>query len=150
MQLKAIIPAILLLALVILVSVFKAEISSLNPSQEATRTKICLDGKACLEQAELTTQFTPNPIVIEEEINAKLFLSPEWKLNKGWIEGVNMYMGKSPLIIQENESLNGEYDAIFFLGSCSEPNMHWRMVTEWQHKTSNQTVTALYDFYTFQ
>lgn len=148
MQLKAIIPAILLLALVILVSIFESEISSLTEHNAPSRTKICLDGEACLKTAELKIEFNPNPVVIEEEINAKLFLSSDWILNKGWVEGVNMYMGKTPLLIQEKENKSAYFDTIFFLGSCSEPDMHWRMVTEWEHKTSGQTVTTFYDFYT--
>lgn len=113
---------------------------------------ICLDGDNCNETAKFNIKFESFPVLLEEEISASIHLKSGWKLKKGWVEGVNMYMGKTPLIIESMNRDLDEYNILFFLGSCSEPNMHWRMVTEWylpnSEKGNNQTVTAYYDFYT--
>lgn len=61
----------------------------------------------------------------EESVTVK-FLVPEGKvIESAWIEGVNMYMGKIPVLLDDNGK--GEWSGWFMLGSCSEPIMKWQL-----------------------
>jgi hypothetical protein len=61
-----------------------------------------------------------SPIVTEEEILLSIDMPQELKLTKAWIEGANMFMGKTPVIKEEN-------DYVTFLGSCNLAKMQWRL-----------------------
>ena len=102
------------------------------------------------QESRLSVTFKPSPVVVEQEIHVTIAFSPQWKLVNAWVEGVNMYMGKSPVIFDAVISEVGSYNGILFLGSCSEPQMHWRLATEWQtmEAENNQTVTLHHDFFT--
>ena len=41
------------------------------------------------------------PILVEEEIPIKIALEESMRLKAAWIEGINMYMGKIPVIIRK-------------------------------------------------
>ena len=47
------------------------------------------------------------------------------KAISGEIVGVSMYMGKVPLMFSHN---NGNWQAEFLLGACSDPKMKWQIV----------------------
>lgn len=66
------------------------------------------------------------PLQLEETWPLILHYPTDWQLEEAWIEGVNMYMGKSPLILLTQGLEKTELEG--FLGSCSEPKMRWRMV----------------------
>jgi len=68
---------------------------------------------------ELTVNFL-SPIVTEEEISLTFDLPPHAKLTEAWVEGLNMFMGKTPVIEEE-----GRY--VTFLGSCNLDKMHWQL-----------------------
>ncbi|MCY7293861.1 hypothetical protein [Alteromonas sp. a30] len=148
MQLKAIISVTLLLLLVVFSYIFSDQLAGFQSGKSHQGTKVCLDGDDCQTYAKLKVKLAPDPVLVEEEIQAILFLSKGWKLERGWVEGVNMYMGKTPLLIQESQSQKNQYQAVFFLGSCSEPDMNWRLTTQWKHEKTQQSVTAFYDFST--
>jgi hypothetical protein len=59
-------------------------------------------------------------IITEEEILLSIDLPDGLIVKEGWIEGVNMYMGKTPIIKQGNEFVT-------FLGSCNLAKMEWRL-----------------------
>lgn len=61
-----------------------------------------------------------SPIVTEEEVLLSLELPPNVKLTEAWIEGLNMFMGKTPVIEEA-----GHY--VTFLGSCNLDKMHWQL-----------------------
>ncbi len=73
---------------------------------------------------KITARFSQHPEVEESitlEFSSLSGLVPE----SAWIEGVNMYMGKIPVLIDKDE--HGSWSGWFMLGSCSEPRMDWRI-----------------------
>ncbi len=68
---------------------------------------------------EISVNFL-SPIVTEEEILLTFKLPPGFKLTEAWIEGLNMFMGKTPIIEEA-----GRY--VTFLGSCNLDTMHWQL-----------------------
>ncbi|UAA37105.1 hypothetical protein KIH87_10105 [Paraneptunicella aestuarii] len=154
MQIRNYLPVFLLLMTLVFIGVWNKLVIPEHDNALSPTETVCLDGDACLNKARLQIAFSPDPVVVEAEIRVKLYLSDGWNLKKAWVEGVNMYMGKSPLIIEDIHHQNKEITAIMFLGSCSEPKMHWRITTEWQADkdalglSANQTVISTYDFFT--
>lgn len=61
-----------------------------------------------------------SPIVAEEEILLSIELPQELKLTEAWVEGVNMFMGKTPIIKTDD-------GYVTFLGSCSLAKMQWQL-----------------------
>ena len=89
---------------------------------------------------------------IEEEINLRLEYPISFELSKAWVQGVNMYMGRSALVIEntESEGKKNITKALFFLGSCSEKNMLWQLVTVYRDTDTGQELTLFYNFSTQQ
>ncbi|MDF2180168.1 hypothetical protein P2G88_18085 [Aliiglaciecola sp. CAU 1673] len=110
-----------------------------------TESTLCnLSGQACeldLAEEETAIWLTPQPVPVEEEIQFHLRLPSGFRLAKGHIVGENMYMGRIPLLVQsqpqKREDNFSEWTAISFLGSCSEPQMLWRVQLE-LHAPSGQ------------
>ena len=89
---------------------------------------------------------------IEEEISLLLEYPSSYKLSKAWVQGVNMYMGRSALVIEDTKA-NGKQTftkALFFLGACSEKNMLWQLVTIYIEPASGQEIKLFYNFSTHQ
>ncbi len=82
-----------------------------------------------------------SPIVTEEEILLTLELPPNVKLNEAWIEGLNMFMGKTPVIEEA-----GHY--VTFLGSCNLDKMHWQLNLKIEDKNGQVTEYSAV-FYTY-
>jgi hypothetical protein len=85
---------------------------------------------------QISVQFLQQ-IEVEEEITLSIELPKNTKIEKMWVQGLNMYMGKSAVItdniyVQDTRKV---YNARLFLGSCSEPAMRWQMIVE----TSNDS-----------
>lgn len=72
------------------------------------------------------------PVLIEEMTEVQIRHPSEWALKSAWIEGVNMFMGKINVFIEDSriEMSQKQHNANFFLGSCSRPDMTWKMVLE--------------------
>jgi hypothetical protein len=89
---------------------------------------------------------------IEEEINLQLQYPISFELSKSWVQGVNMYMGRSALVVKntESNSTTNITKALFFLGSCSEKNMLWQLVTVYKNTNTGQELTLFYNFSTQQ
>ncbi|GGO69645.1 hypothetical protein [Bowmanella pacifica] len=88
---------------------------------------------------------SPKPIPIEEPLAVSLHLPKGSALISAHIEGVNMYMGRIPVIAEQQ---NGQIiTAVSYLGSCSEPNMQWRLVLVLQDATG-KSLTRNWEFYT--
>ncbi|MFT6087533.1 MAG: hypothetical protein ACJA11_002785 [Glaciecola sp.] len=81
-----------------------------------------------------------SPIVTEEEILLAIEMPKELKLTKAWIEGANMFMGKTPIIKEE-------YGYVTFLGSCSLAQMQWRLNLHVENQ-NGQVKTYSAAFYT--
>ena len=61
----------------------------------------------------------------EESVTVKLLVPEGEEIESAWIEGLNMYMGKIPVLLDNNGK--GEWSGWFMLGSCSEPVMKWQL-----------------------
>lgn len=69
-------------------------------------------------------RFSDDPIP-EESITVSISLPDGESIESGWIEGMNMYMGKIPVLLEQKGQ--GEVAGWFMLGSCSEPVMKWQL-----------------------
>lgn len=61
----------------------------------------------------------------EESVTVKLIIPEGNNIESAWIEGVNMYMGKIPVLLDTDGE--GKWSGWFMLGSCSEPVMKWQL-----------------------
>lgn len=61
----------------------------------------------------------------EESVTVKLIIPEGKNIESAWIEGVNMYMGKIPVLLDSDGK--GKWSGWFMLGSCSEPVMKWQL-----------------------
>ncbi|MFQ3207278.1 MAG: hypothetical protein ACI9IT_001433 [Glaciecola sp.] len=114
-----------------------------NVNSEINRQEECdLTVTKCTflyEKNKINVSFL-SPIVTEEEILLSIAMPQKLKLTKAWIEGVNMFMGKTPVI----EEGNGY---VTFLGSCSLAKMQWRLHLHVKNQDGQvQTYSAV--FYT--
>lgn len=90
-------------------------------------------------------EFEQSPIV-EEELYINFSLDERWILEKTWLEGVNMYMGKTPLMFEDaNNSTRG----VTFLGSCNLAEMQWRMYVQVREKDTDNTEILTASFSTY-
>ena len=89
---------------------------------------------------------------IEEEINLSLEYPISYELSKAWVQGVNMYMGQSAVLIENTKSFGNQNTTkgLFFLGACSEKNMIWQIVTIYTDPLSGDEVKLFYNFSTHQ
>lgn len=86
-----------------------------------------------------------HPPQLEEQNRITLSLPESFVFNDAWIQGVNMYMGKSPVLIENEDPIfsAAQINLMFFLGACSEPNMRWQLVLNIK-KVSDQRVETFY------
>jgi hypothetical protein len=78
------------------------------------------------------------PIKTEEEILLSITVPKAITIETAWVEGVNMYMGKTPLI-QENSHYTT------FLGSCNLATMKWQLNIQTRNKNGHvQTYSATF------
>ncbi|OFC72189.1 hypothetical protein BFC18_04330 [Alteromonas confluentis] len=78
-----------------------------------------------MKNDNIEAEFAQLPVV-EESITVNLSLPLSKQVQSIWIEGVNMYMGKIPVLAEQQD--NGDWSGWFMLGSCSEPTMRWKML----------------------
>lgn len=69
-----------------------------------------------------TFSITPE---VEESVTVSLSAPQSKEIESAWIEGVNMYMGKIPVLLDSDGK--GKWSGWFMLGSCSEPVMKWQL-----------------------
>ena len=78
---------------------------------------------------QVIVKFAENAQV--EELNiVSITLPKNAQLVSAWVQGVNMFMGKTPLHkIQTDTALSkAEQRYEFFIGSCSEEHMKWQLI----------------------
>ena len=68
--------------------------------------------------------FSVKPVP-EESITLSLTVPSGVEIESAWIEGVNMYMGKIPVLLDSDSDT--KWSGWFMLGSCSEPVMRWQL-----------------------
>ncbi len=71
-------------------------------------------------------------IDVEEELFLTIKVPHNTEIEKMWVQGINMYMGKNAVLSDSvyAEKLKKVYNARLFLGSCSEPAMRWQLVIQ--------------------
>lgn len=87
---------------------------------------------------------------VEEELLVKLKFPARYRLEKSWIQGVNMYMGKTALSLKDSFSDETQTvsELTFFLGACSENKMKWQLVLIYQNPVSGEEHKQFYNFST--
>jgi len=61
----------------------------------------------------------------ETSVTLTLTLPAGTQVESAWIEGVNMYMGKIPVLLDQED--HSHWSGWFMLGSCSEAFMKWQL-----------------------
>ena len=94
-------------------------------------------------ELDLRLEFNQKPIV-EEELFMTLSGGNNVSIKTAWIEGVNMYMGKTPVMLSPSEEVGDVSDktiiqGLTFLGSCSQPVMQWRLFIEVENDQTQQS-----------
>jgi hypothetical protein len=138
------------LALLIGIGVyFNGSETSLHASKhcDLDDTLICRFNLVNDKAQELNVKFI-NKVQIEEQNEIFVTLPVDSVIEKIWIQGVNMYMGK--IAVFEQATKQDTEDKIsnmqFFLGSCSEEKMRWQLVIVIK-KASGQSVTRKSETY---
>ncbi|WP_416308515.1 hypothetical protein [Neptunicella sp. SCSIO 80796] len=134
---------IFLAGLFVLVKINNHQLSDANKSYCSLE-----HGQCEINQGEqsILLQIQPESIPLEEELSLTFTLPSGYNITRGWITGINMYMGKIPLIIESVD--NNQTQAVTFLGSCSEPDMQWLMTLEVENTHRQQTDTLYFRFRT--
>lgn len=137
---------IALLAMVLLIALWLQE----NQKETALDDSDCrLENSACsvqLEGGNLEVEILSRPIPLEEQVTIDFQLPSGAELLKAHIEGINMYMGRIPVLLErlDAQTVRGQT----FLGSCSEPSMKWRLILVLQVPSQAQPVTRQFQFST--
>ena len=122
-----VISVILAAILVFTVSQF-ADVKSDAYSTAESEGACVLEGTACqvfISDGLRIDVKVNQTITIEEAIDIEFTTSPGIEIESAWVEGVNMFMGKVPLLLEAVEP--DTQKGWFMLGACSEPKMQWRM-----------------------
>lgn len=72
----------------------------------------------------------------ETSITLVLDLPVGTKIESAWIEGVNMYMGKVPVLLENKH--NGEWSGWFMLGSCNEEKNEMAIAVKYRRSGSTK------------
>jgi hypothetical protein len=102
-----------------------------------------------VEQQTFVAQML-QPVEVEEELQVKLVFPAVYRLQKSWIQGINMYMGQTALIPKNSDS-DAEVttsELTFFLGSCSESKMQWQLVLIYLNPVTGAEHKLFYNFST--
>ncbi|MFC3121722.1 hypothetical protein [Agaribacter flavus] len=81
-------------------------------------------------QCEITSKYGAISInfkqmPISEEMLSIVFSLPSgYQINSAHIEGVNMYMGRTPVMFEQGKKIN---EGTTFLGSCNIEEMQWQL-----------------------
>ena len=120
-----------------------------TPNQNASTQCSLKETTECelTKQADhMSVQFLQN-IELEEELKLRITANKNLKIEKMWVQGVNMFMGKTAVLIDSSYQGSNDiiHDATLFLGACSEPNMKWQLVIQ----TANSEQTKQSWFFNF-
>jgi hypothetical protein len=111
-------------------------------SEETSRLNTC--EKQCLTMENQNLKVTVNTQYILVEQSYQLSITSDQKISSIFITGINMNMGKLPLIAQQIKQENGQYfyQASFLLGLCSDPQMLWQLTINTEHSTNQFEFTS--------
>ena len=131
------ISAILCISAITLTMRLKDDVSfeTIHSDNIASVNACTIQNNSCeftIDQQKFDVNFAQTPIS-EEEIRFTIRSHVDFELIDAWIEGINMYMGKSPVIVENAQPTR--IDALFFLGSCNLKTMEWQMTLRLKNKT---------------
>ncbi|MEO9945385.1 MAG: hypothetical protein ABJH28_12100 [Paraglaciecola sp.] len=117
-----------------------------------TNTQCNLDNKTQCElntQSEVVSVKFLQTIQLEEELKLTITLSDSLKIKQIWVQGINMYMGKTAVILENVTHISSSftYDGLLFLGACSEPDMKWQLIIQTEN-TEKVTQSWFFNFET--
>lgn len=99
------------------------------------------------QSIELTLEFLDKPET-EEELSIKFIPPSGFEIEKAWIEGVNMYMGKTPVLfetqVNDQRLFTNKQTGITFLGSCNLKEMKWRLYVEIENNGQTLRYSAIF------
>lgn len=91
------------------------------------------------------TKFEQKPVA-EEELFISFSLPNKLAIERAWIEGVNMYMGKTPVMF---EDAHDDTRGVTFLGSCNQAEMQWRLHAQVKNKATSEVALIHFTFYSY-
>jgi hypothetical protein len=106
---------------------YQTSTMSSNPTDGKLAKNCHFSNDSCsfsLNQQHVTARFSEHPQP-EESVTLTLRMPEGTIIESAWIEGVNMYMGKVPVLLEKQEG--DKWTGWFMLGSCSEPTMNWQV-----------------------
>lgn len=103
-----------------------------------------------LSDTEVVIEFSDFPLQVEEMSSVVITHASHFSLVQGWLEGTNMFMGRTTLFVTDTQSLEKttENRGELFLGACSEPNMRWKLLLDLKDSRTGQTDTISIFFQT--
>lgn len=106
-----------------------------NTSEQSIDYDCHLENGTCLvsvmEQSHRVT-FAPAP-QIEEPLTLTITGPYAANIAMVHIEGVNMYMGKTPVVMEQQS--DQQWQGWTMLGACTEPNMRWVLTISYRDQT---------------
>lgn len=116
-----------------------------NTLNHSTQSNQCLlINNACTFKTDsiyLRINFLQPPI-IEEELLINFEINQGYQILSAWIEGANMYMGKTPVIF-EDKSGDKVTKGLTFLGSCSKADMQWNLFIKVVNETEKTEIYSV-------
>jgi len=142
-------PSLKLLTLLTLIFIVVLGLLYNNVNKPLTTNDACtISEKMCIisqENVTIRIEFDQRPIV-EEELFVNFELNDDWTIEKTWIEGLNMFMGKTPIMF---EDANNNKRGVTFLGSCNLAEMQWIMYIQIKQKDTDNTQLLTASFSTY-
>lgn len=125
--------------------------------QVANLPLFCLNGKTeCIKRVDersVELKADTNRVTPETPFHMIMKVDNYTGIEKvsGYMEGVSMYMGKIPLLFHFDKE-NQRFVAPTLVGSCSDPQMHWRVVLDVTINKSGQleTIQVVENFYSYR
>lgn len=140
MNKKIFLPRLFVLVCLIIALFFGIYLSNVNKSLNLSNECIMLNNACSFSTAtmNLRIKFQQAP-VIEEELLLNVDISTGHTITGAWVEGVNMYMGKTPVIFTNTDGKTTN-NGITFLGSCTQPDMQWKLYIQVQDEAEKTEV----------
>jgi hypothetical protein len=93
----------------------------------------------------IRVKFEQRPVT-EEELSLNFSHSDTLTIKNAWVVGVNMYMGKTPVLF---ENPKRSERAVVFLGSCNLQEMHWRLYANIKNSATDEVALVYVTFSTY-
>ncbi|KZN61600.1 hypothetical protein N478_05900 [Pseudoalteromonas luteoviolacea S4060-1] len=118
---------------------------SSEKSERSIKTKNCTQEMPCVFQDNIA--FWVEIDKPQPETPFKIFFTSQQPIdvNSAHLEGVSMYMGKIPLMFEEQGE--GLWQTEVMVGSCNLSEMEWKLVL---HDSNNDKLDFSPSFYTYQ